>query len=437
MIEKLCSSRTRNLTIAVKPLKYAFEIITNNQLGGFGGKFLDILSQYNNFKYNLVTSPDGEFGRPMAGGNWTGLIGMAQRNEADMAFSLMTVSEEKMAVVDFSTPYTIQEVTFFVEKQETPDHVLGFLKPFTFTLWICLLVTLLLYPTVYRVLLSKKYSYVTILFELYGSIFKQMIHLKQQTFKANMFLAVWWFFVLIISWSYSATLLTNLTVPTQDLPIKNFVELSLAVRNRGYRCFVETGSSIPSTLTSSADEDLKYLGRAIEKHKWYVNFDDLANGDVSLENIAVSNIQLKLQLLSRQLSRNTEISKDILVSWNMALVLSKDFCFKENLNKIIQRMFSAGLFWKYQKDEWRKLDSLSADLSTLSESAQMITLEELSDLFIFLLFGYVIAGLVLLGELIYFSYLDVPSPTYLRQSNSLSGDKKRKGRCRFQYSIHD
>ncbi|GIX95570.1 putative glutamate receptor [Caerostris extrusa] len=104
------------IQIGAVPLKNLLEIIRdengNTQLGGNIGRLIHLVTSELKFKYKIKIPLDNEFGTRGPGGNWTGLLGMLQRKEADMVFSI-AVTEERTEVADFSQPYAFDAATFW------------------------------------------------------------------------------------------------------------------------------------------------------------------------------------------------------------------------------------------------------------------------------------------------------------------------------------
>ena len=48
-----------------------------------------------NFSYSMVISPDDSYGVMDDEGNWTGLVGMLQNNEADICINDLTITMER------------------------------------------------------------------------------------------------------------------------------------------------------------------------------------------------------------------------------------------------------------------------------------------------------------------------------------------------------
>ncbi|GFQ78538.1 glutamate receptor ionotropic, delta-1 [Trichonephila clavata] len=108
-----------NLTVAVIALTYDIEINLDMngepKISGVEGRLLDIISSALGFRYNLVSPVEKEFRLLSLDGNWSGLIGMVQRKEADIALGLLSVTEERTKAVDFTTPYSVDKTVFIAE----------------------------------------------------------------------------------------------------------------------------------------------------------------------------------------------------------------------------------------------------------------------------------------------------------------------------------
>ena len=58
----------------------------------------------------MMTPTDGKFGEELETGNWSGMIGMLVRNEADMALMSFSFTLRRRGVMDFSPPVEYSSV---------------------------------------------------------------------------------------------------------------------------------------------------------------------------------------------------------------------------------------------------------------------------------------------------------------------------------------
>ncbi|GBN88129.1 Glutamate receptor ionotropic, delta-1 [Araneus ventricosus] len=326
------------VTVGIVPNRHVFEISKRNgRIEGIEGRFLDLLSKTLRFRYRLKIAPDGEPGKKNKNGTWTGLIGMLQRKEIDMAVDFLCPSEERKEVADFSDIYEVDYVTFLVDKPGAVPLKLSLLYPFNTETWICVVLTMVLGPKMLNFILRLKVSYIKLFFQSLGSLLRQPFTIPCSGTRDRITLLSWSLFAMLVSMYYSSTLLSFLTVPLQKAPLKTFTELSQAVETGTYRCFTLKGCFALTVLDSSPHEDLRSLGAAIEDNAWFFdkhdNFGNLRN---ILTKTAVMDLKLKLELLRNSLNFDSyAMSDDNLVSVNFAIALRKDFCCKGRLNSVI------------------------------------------------------------------------------------------------------
>ncbi|XP_076352647.1 glutamate receptor ionotropic, kainate 2-like [Tachypleus tridentatus] len=92
---------------------------------------LNTLARKMNFRYVIRTPLDGEWGRKLPNGTWTGLVGMVQRKEADIAIAKISITEERKEAVDFTIPYIYDVVTFVTRTPRSKRRTLSIITPFT------------------------------------------------------------------------------------------------------------------------------------------------------------------------------------------------------------------------------------------------------------------------------------------------------------------
>ncbi|GFR17070.1 glutamate receptor ionotropic, delta-1 [Trichonephila clavata] len=392
-----------NVIVGVIPNENVFETRVENgtlHFGGIEGRFMDLLSKILKFKYILMSPHDGEFGTLHGNESWSGLIGMVQRKEVDIALNLLSITEDRVKVVDFSEPYTLQDVTFIVSKPGPLPPTLALLYPFDEATWISIAIVLTVASLILIRFLKLNISHQKLFLELLGSLVKQPLTVKSRSTRSRLTFSFWWCFALLMSMSYSSALLSFITIPLQKEPLKNFKELSQAVRKGTYKCFSLKGSSILSILQTSRQEHLRFLGKVIGDNKWYHDFSKLEHLKNAKVKSAVIDNQFKLQLLLGKLNFGSyAMSKDVLISLNLAVALRKDFCCKSTLNKVISRLRAAGLYAKLEKEEWLRIwIARSQTIFQEMDNSLVLSVGDISGTLIFLATGLTVSLIVLSCE---------------------------------------
>ncbi|KAF8764940.1 Glutamate receptor ionotropic like protein [Argiope bruennichi] len=376
-------------------------------LEGIEGRFLDLLSKTLRFRYRLKTAPDGEPGKMNKNGSWTGLIGMLQRKEIDMALNFLCPTEERTKVVDFTDSYEVDYVKFLVDKPGAVPLKLSLLYPFNSETWICIFLIMVIGPKVLILMFRLKVSYMKLFLQLLGSFLNQAFTIPLLGTRNRIIFFSWCLFAMLVSMYYSSTLLSFLTFPLQKAPLKNFTELSEAVGEGTHRCFTLKGSFALTVFHSSPHEPLRNLGRAIEDNGWFFDkHDNFGSLRKILKKTAVMDIRLKLELLHNSLHFDSYIMSDEnLISLNFAIALRKDFCCKESLNSVISAVTSAGIYTKFEREEIFKVFLKEGLLHKTVNSAEL-KIDDLYGVFILLIVGYGVSLVVVISEIVYFSYIE-------------------------------
>ena len=105
-------SHLRVVTFLTKPFVY---YDTKLQLTGICIKILKQLSRDLNFEYNISRIDDAHYGSEMTNGEWSGLIGELQRDNADIAIQAISVTEERSRVVNFTAPFMMSGIAAAME----------------------------------------------------------------------------------------------------------------------------------------------------------------------------------------------------------------------------------------------------------------------------------------------------------------------------------
>ncbi|GFU30971.1 glutamate receptor ionotropic, delta-1 [Nephila pilipes] len=85
-------------------------------------------------RYEIVVPPDQHYGMLINGSYWTGLVGMLMNNEADMAASPLSITQERKNAVTFSFSLYKDSLGLLFTRPEGRQNNEALLAPFTNTL---------------------------------------------------------------------------------------------------------------------------------------------------------------------------------------------------------------------------------------------------------------------------------------------------------------
>ncbi|GFY61327.1 lig_chan-Glu_bd domain-containing protein [Trichonephila inaurata madagascariensis] len=157
-------------------------------------------------------------------------------------------------------------------------------------------------------------------------------------------LGSWIFGISFLSRSYTAVLLSFLTLALKDSVIRDAPALSKAISGGTYRCFTFRGAWITHALEASGKEATRLIGKAMDDNDWFIKPSIEGVGDLMDEgNTAV--IAMK-PFFADHFADRAAISEDYFFITQLALAVRRGFCCKEYLNRKINTIVAAGLYEK-------------------------------------------------------------------------------------------
>ncbi|GIX77062.1 glutamate receptor ionotropic, delta-1 [Caerostris extrusa] len=209
-------------------IKYANGTV---KLDGFEGRYLQAVLEAMGFNYDIVIPEDLEWGFETPDGNWTGMVGMVQR-EADLAFTFINLNEQRSKVIDYSNSYSAAKFVFISQMPENIRPTMAFLYPFHLNTWIVICVALMTISAIFAKLDGPWTAW-----ESLASIIGQPLSIETSSLKFKVSVALWFLMTRVIILSYSATLLSFLVLPLKGPYIQTFYELSKAVQTESHQAY--------------------------------------------------------------------------------------------------------------------------------------------------------------------------------------------------------
>ncbi|XP_077553680.1 glutamate receptor ionotropic, delta-2-like [Haemaphysalis longicornis] len=87
-------------------------------------------------RVTFMPPPDGRYGVPQSDGNWSGLMGMLVRNEADISPGPFLMTTERVRAANPTFPWAYEDMVIFAGRPlRFAKNVFGFLKAFSGPVW--------------------------------------------------------------------------------------------------------------------------------------------------------------------------------------------------------------------------------------------------------------------------------------------------------------
>ncbi|GBM27377.1 putative glutamate receptor [Araneus ventricosus] len=395
------------LRVAVLQAKHIVEVNESTDgkilpLRGIEVRLLNLLSQCMHFKYDLVIPQDREFGRTLDDGQWTGMIGLVVREEADFAMNMIALTGVRREVLNFSYPYNVDGTTFFMEAPALLPKGLAYFYPFGFILWVSVLFSMFLAPFVFKYVFRNAYSLSKLFFEVTGSFLGLPFNAVVQDFGSRILLLSWLVYVKILALCYCAVLLSFVTIPLKTEPIQNINQLANVIKEGKCNGLIFRGTSDHNAFYSAASGPLKVIADHVKENNKLV-----PHGLTITEYIPDSKTALigsKSLVQFNYLSENYKqyaISKDFFYTTLIAIPVSDNFCCLQKMDTCIHRMYAGGLYEKFMEDEIYILTMKSMEKQDLSEDDLVLRIADIYGAFLILAVGCAISCFAFVFEVLY------------------------------------
>ncbi|GFS59746.1 uncharacterized protein NPIL_697521 [Nephila pilipes] len=395
-------------TIATLNRSKMFEIhpSTNGKpnISGIEGEFIKIILDKVNIDYEVVIPRDNEYGRELTSGNWTGLIGMVHRGEADIAVANLGIYEDRYRTIDFSFSYVTDELIFVILKASKQWKLFSLLRIFGIRIWISIFCALFLITTIIYVFFKGNETYFNVLFNLATNMLRQPLNLHKNMHKRKLIVCTWMLFAFIMSSIHSATLLSFIAFPSEPKTVENLRELSEALAKGTHSVYGLKGSNYMNLLLNFKDEYLQLIGSKIVENQWYITAEELSQNPLKNESSAVLGPADLFNLLYGfgEIKSKVLFSKDKVISGALAFAIRRGFCCTSQLNGMVGRLTSSGIYSKLLRDESvRHWLSVAAN-EKKNEETQVLTVHHFYTAFIFLFIGLSTSLMAFLGEILCF-----------------------------------
>ncbi|XP_045610633.2 probable glutamate receptor isoform X2 [Procambarus clarkii] len=256
-------------------------VLGRQVIGGYFGDVWELLKAELNFTYTVITPADGEYGS-YRNGSWTGMIGDVLSGRAHVVVAHLSQTYSRALVIDFSSVLLKFSYRIFAQPHGgSAASWTAYTRPFSTGLWVGLVLTLMVLATVYA---AVSHCYCLMLARAAGRGLRRSITTYRE-WKRECPLLVWaaitqqgwptspdagalrvlfWMMYVIgvvVAASYSATLVSFLTVINDQLPFESLEDLKKLPK---FRLGIQKGSVLEELFKSQ--KFLEYWETLIEPY---------------------------------------------------------------------------------------------------------------------------------------------------------------------------
>nr|AOE48114.1 putative ionotropic receptor IR10 [Scaeva pyrastri] len=413
---------------------------------GYCIDFIEILSQYMNFEYELVPPSSGSFGKRFPNGSWDGVVGDLVTGDTDFAVAALKMTSEREEVIDYIAPYYEQTgISIVIRKAVRQTSLFKFMTVLRLEVWLSIVAALV--ATAIMIWLLDKYSpysaknnkdaypYPCREFTLKESFWFALTSFTPQgggeapkAISGRILVAAYWLFVVLMLATFTANLAAFLTVERMQTPVQSLDQL--ARQSRINYTVVEGSDTHSYFINMKFAEDTLYrlwkelslnatndqgryriwdypikeqYGHILLAINSSIPVKDAAEGFRKVnehENADFAFIHDSAEI-KYQITKNCNLTEvgEVFAEQPYAIAVQQGSHLSDEISYAILELqrdrYFEGLSAKY----WN--NSLNKECSR-SEDQEGITLESLGGVFIATLFGLALAMITLAAEVVYY-----------------------------------
>ncbi|XP_050304727.1 uncharacterized protein LOC126742188 isoform X4 [Anthonomus grandis grandis] len=395
-----------------------------------GKKFLSY-----RFKGEVIKSQRIKEEKYGANAKWNGIVGDLVSGAAHMSFAALSVSSARSEVIDFSAPYFFSGVSFLASPQQRSEiPLLAFLLPFSFELWLAILISLnitAIAVAIYEWLSpfglnpwgrqrSKNFSMSSALWVMWGLLCGHLVAFKAPKSWPNKFLInVWGGFSVIFVASYTANIAALIAGLFFQNTVSNYHDRSLLSQRVG------------TPKSSAAEYYVQKANQMLWQHMSKYSLENAEEGVERLRNGSLDMLIADTPILDyyRATDHGCKLQKigDTINEDTYAIGMTKGFPLKDSISAVIAKYSSNGYMDILQEKWYGGLPCFK--LAQEIAQPRPLGVAAVTGVFILLGMGIVIGLVTLTVEHLFFKYAlpmlrDKPKESIWRSRNIMFFSQK-------------
>ncbi|XP_066983221.1 ionotropic receptor 21a-like [Macrobrachium rosenbergii] len=367
---------------------------------------IESLAGAMNFSVKYIEPPEGErWGEAKTDGSVSGMIGIVNRNEADIGVGTLFISITRADYIDFTDPFASEPSCALLPQEKPLPSWQAIAFPFQPWTWFTIMVglpftglVLYLLTVANSKLGSNSGSHDSLLYSLYNVLGMHLNaqHPTQYSTTMRIYIGFLSVYCMLITIAYSTNLTAFLTVEKIPRGIETIAELPDCGMH-----VIGVDDYFQNILRSSPDPSLRPLADTYEiqydANKLYSRVQ--SGRAIFIQNRGFMEYTLMLNF-TRKGKSSLRIMKECFISHPVALGVQQHSPLKKRFNQIIGRLVNGGLIAKFFTDTLRLVKTAqeqesqqggdqtnSQNVTEGSSGTVPLTLEHMQGLFLIAGFG--------------------------------------------------
>ena len=327
---------------------------------------LNTIAANDGFSVRFVRPKDsrGLFGK-VVNGSWTGVIGVLDRDLADLAIGDISDTLARRRAIDYVYPFHVEHIGFISHKPLPQPRWVVIIRPFDTTIWLLLFWSLLVaafvfafFPNVFPTSSSSFVPQMPLFQRLQrrtqthlarGAMLSIRTVLAQSSAStprggaARAVLGVWWFFCMVIGISYQTVLVSQLSKPAVAKAVETLEDLARS--ELSVAC--SPNAAVWSYIRNFADSSDANMARIAQKLIPY-RFRDIHTVHIPRDTVFMNEFtQLRLAKTNRPDGDQLHLASASFFATGLAFPIRPQACYADRLSRNVLRLLQAGLVEKW------------------------------------------------------------------------------------------
>ncbi|XP_044262845.1 glutamate receptor ionotropic, kainate 2-like [Tribolium madens] len=354
----------------------SIQLFGNDRFEGFAIDLIHELSLMEGFNYTFILREDKQNGdKNQSTGEWSGMIGDVIDGVADLAIADLTITAGREEAVDFTSPFMNLGISILAQKPGTaPPSFFSFADPFALDTWIMIALAYAVVSVSFFILsricpdewtnpypcveepefLINQFSLSNSFWYAVGSLMQQGTELAPIGVPTRMVAGMWWFLILIMVSSYTASLAAFLA---NENTITLFTDVDTLVENyqeKGIRMGAKAKGATEGFFRGKDREVYKTIAKYMEEHREDMVGDNKDGVKLAkTENYAFFMESISIEY---ETQRHCELQQygGLLDDKGYGIAMRKNSTYRKTLSTAILKMQSSGQLDKLKRTWWEE-----------------------------------------------------------------------------------
>ncbi|KAH6937267.1 hypothetical protein HPB50_026235 [Hyalomma asiaticum] len=256
---------------------------------GIFGPLLQALADFVPFSFDVTYDSERSFGTRHENGTYTGIVGLLQRGEVDLAASPVFLRSDRFDVVTYAPVIYTSHCALIAVAGEPSVNAFGYLFVFDWQAWAVIIASVpLMSAALALVERRRRGSRNSFALEAYDNVWDILSSFANKGHTANtescagrLLLSFWWLLVLVLTNEFAGHLMASIAIRSEPPRLHSVADVAYQT---SIRPLIWKDTGFDAYVRTSPKPELRALTRLALRKRGFVTLSELYS-DASLEQL--------------------------------------------------------------------------------------------------------------------------------------------------------